>query len=499
MRENIVLYMGLGVFFMSHKSFLTAMLCITFFLFHHPYIIACKSNSFFGLNIDPKNPYGEAPITSLQELGIGSVRIEFKDSSEGDQIPTDGFNFFDSKIDSYHTSNIEILMIIDYSSLAGTPWGSSDPIAWTAFSEKYSARANVIATHYKGKISAYQIWNEPDLVGDESYKPYIPSQSYGKILKKAYETIKAADPNAKVITGSFASGNMSYISQMKSAAGGTIYADAVAIHPYGQRAPDNMPQPQWGFGNLSEFITIVKGYSSGKPLWITELGTVDQNYQSDYVKAVYRMTFNQFRTAIDRVFWFCWSDSMVPPFGLVDTNQQPKNTYHSYKSIFQELLPSISQDQTDCEPSSQNDTPDTSQENNNTSDNVTPGHQGVGELEQDEDENQQTAGNENVHSPVQSDSNISTNDIHNTNDQNSLSEYIPSLKRNGSKSKIDDTHSERSEGCECQPFAKTQSFTLFQSLMCMLCILLKFLLSSKTSPKKTSPKKTPLEKNSIIS
>ena len=109
---------------MLHKSFLTAMVCIAIFLFHHQSIIACKSSSFFGLNIDPKNPYGEAPITSLQDLGIGSVRIEFKDSSEGDQTPTDGFSFFDPKIDAYHASNIEILMIIDYSSLAGTPWGS---------------------------------------------------------------------------------------------------------------------------------------------------------------------------------------------------------------------------------------------------------------------------------------------------------------------------------------------------------------------------------------
>jgi hypothetical protein len=39
------------------------------------------------------------------------------------------------------------------------------------------------------------------------------------------------------------------------------------------------------------------------------------------------------------VFWFCWSDGMVPPFGLLRQNADPNNSadqkpaYHQYRSV----------------------------------------------------------------------------------------------------------------------------------------------------------------------
>jgi hypothetical protein len=36
---------------------------------------------------------------------------------------------------------------------------------------------------------------------------------------------------------------------------------------------------------------------------------------------------------VEVVFWFCWSDGMVSPFGVVDASGKPKPAYHRYQTI----------------------------------------------------------------------------------------------------------------------------------------------------------------------
>ena len=56
-----------------------------------------------------------------------------------------------------------------------------------------------LATRYKGKIRAYEIWNEPNL--GREWGGQADAVEYVKMLKIAYERIKQADPNAAVVTG----------------------------------------------------------------------------------------------------------------------------------------------------------------------------------------------------------------------------------------------------------------------------------------------------------
>lgn len=79
-------------------------------------------------------------------------------------------------------------------SQGGLPLSSrpSDPDAYGAFTAK-------VATRYKGKISAYEIWNEPNAVF--FYSPAPDPAGYTDLLKSAYPRIKAVDPDATVIGG----------------------------------------------------------------------------------------------------------------------------------------------------------------------------------------------------------------------------------------------------------------------------------------------------------
>jgi hypothetical protein len=60
-----------------------------------------------------------------------------------------------------------------------------------------------LATRYKGRIDAYQIWNEPNLAREWANRPPNPAD-YSRLLKVAYQSVKAADPNAYVISAGLA-------------------------------------------------------------------------------------------------------------------------------------------------------------------------------------------------------------------------------------------------------------------------------------------------------
>src|SRR5438132_1581089 len=65
--------------------------------------------------------------------------------------------------------------------------------------QDYANFVRAVASRYKGRIRAYEIWNEPNLAREWCGKP--PSgKEYVQLLKLAYETIKAADPTAWIIS-----------------------------------------------------------------------------------------------------------------------------------------------------------------------------------------------------------------------------------------------------------------------------------------------------------
>jgi hypothetical protein len=60
-----------------------------------------------------------------------------------------------------------------------------------------------VAERYRGRISAYQVWNEPNIYpewGEQSVDP----EAYTELLCLAYDAIKEADPDAIVLSGALA-------------------------------------------------------------------------------------------------------------------------------------------------------------------------------------------------------------------------------------------------------------------------------------------------------
>jgi hypothetical protein len=106
-----------------------------------------------------------------------------------------------------------------------------------------------LASRYKGKIQAYQIWNEPNLAREWGGKPPNP-QDYTRLLAIAYQRIKEADRDAVVIsagltpTGTSSNEAMPdtlYLEGMYQA-GFQAYCDMVGVHAAGfKAAPEISP------------------------------------------------------------------------------------------------------------------------------------------------------------------------------------------------------------------------------------------------------------------
>ena len=107
----------------------------------------------------------------------------------------------------------------------------------------------VLADRYKGRIAAYEVWNEPNLAREWGNQP-PNAAGYVALLQGCSQAIHAADPNAIVISAGLApTGNYDatatpddvFLQQMYDA-GFQKYVDAVGMHAPGYSAPDVPPQ-----------------------------------------------------------------------------------------------------------------------------------------------------------------------------------------------------------------------------------------------------------------
>ena len=129
-----------------------------------------------------------------------------------------------------------------------------------------------LATRYKGRIKAYEMWNEPQLA-DFMY-PWNDAEcnALATMTKRAYSTMKSCDPQALILAASIlpreSSGGMSkarrYLTAMQKK-GWNVDAFTCHIYPevgYGAA--------RWG-AMLQDTVSTLK--SMGTPtskLWITE-------------------------------------------------------------------------------------------------------------------------------------------------------------------------------------------------------------------------------------
>ncbi len=147
--------------------------------------------------------------------------------------------------------------------------------------DAYIRYVDFVSKELKGKVGAYEIWNEPDI------KPFnakdATASKYAELLKESYETIKKNDPDVIVIGGVLA-GSYEFLEEMLETGVGE-YMDAMSFHYYmGKRAPEE-GSARYKMDKLRE---IMCRYGlSDMPMYLTETGyansDVDEITQAKYI------------------------------------------------------------------------------------------------------------------------------------------------------------------------------------------------------------------------
>jgi outer membrane protein assembly factor BamB len=147
-----------------------------------------------------------------------------------------------------------------------------------------------VATRYRGRVSAYEVWNEPNLAHESGGKPGDPAV-YLATLQAAYPAIKQADPCALVLAAPMAATNnpdptvasedLPFYEQLYTLDDGAFLqvADAIAVHPgAGQHPPaahwgiDNPHHSHYYFRHIERIHSLMQRYGDTRQVWITEVG-----------------------------------------------------------------------------------------------------------------------------------------------------------------------------------------------------------------------------------
>jgi len=205
---------------------------------------------------------------------------------------------------------------------------------------------SVMAERYRGRIAAYQIWNEPNLNREWGEAPPDPLE-YTALLKVCYQAIKAADPEAIVVSAGLApTGTELPIAipdteflQAMYDAGAADYFDVLGLNAPGYKAPpeispeDAEATAEYGGGRWFTFrhvedmrdIMVANG-DEEKQIAILELGwttdmvnpeyawhAVTEEQQADYLVRAYRYAAEHWAPWIGPMFTIYIADFFWTP------------------------------------------------------------------------------------------------------------------------------------------------------------------------------------------
>ncbi|NLE60845.1 MAG: family 1 glycosylhydrolase, partial [Planctomycetes bacterium] len=230
------------------------------------------------------------------------------------------WKFYDDLVDVAHANGISIYGLLcywSYYSKKDTPEGVEEYCQW----------ARQVVRRYKDRIKHWEIWNEPNIFFWSG-----PKELYFSMLAKAYDAIKAEDPEAQVLGCSTAGIDVDFIKRTM-AAGANF--DALTIHPYRGELNDLQ---------FIQELRDVKKLVGGRPVWITEMGWPSDRFggtserrQASFVARTYLTSVAS--GAVASVSWYDFRNDGNDPyynefnFGMVRNDLRPKPAYRALATI----------------------------------------------------------------------------------------------------------------------------------------------------------------------
>lgn len=203
--------------------------------------------------------------------------------------------------------------------------------------ERLKAYCGAVAERYRGRIAAYQIWNEPNL--NREWGGYPPSPAaYATLLEMCANAVRAADPDAIIISAGLApTGTRNELAMPHDEflwgmyeAGASPHFDVLGVHAPGYRsAPEADPAnlddgdlPWMSFRHVEYFrAMMIANGDTHKQIAITETGwTIDPRPDSEY--HWFSVTPEQQGDYLQRAYLYA-AENWRPWVGLITTIYYP--------------------------------------------------------------------------------------------------------------------------------------------------------------------------------
>lgn len=260
----------------------------------------------------------------INDMGFGWVKQEFSwREIEGIQKGARDWYRPDLIVDMVEDAGLNLIIRLDRQPF----WAEVDPLdlhqnAPPANFQDFGDFCGAMAERYHGRIAAYQVWNEPNLNREWGDRPPNPAE-YTELLKVCYQAIKAADPNAIVISAGLAPTgtndatavpDVDFLQGMYNA-GAASYFDVLGLHAPGYNAPPELDPAEaetnkeeygggrwFAFRHVEDMRAIMVANGDGaKQAAILEMGwtldtvhshyswfAVDEQTQADYLVRAYQ-------------------------------------------------------------------------------------------------------------------------------------------------------------------------------------------------------------------
>ncbi len=194
----------------------------------------------------------------------------------------DRFTWYDREVEALRSRGLTVLGVFARTA----PWAGSDPggersdpSTWPpARMSDFTEYVRRVVGHYRGQISAYEIWNEPWARSSWSGTP----DKYVELAKAAAAAARSIDPRVELLGGSLSVPRPQFTDQVLGR--GLLNAvDAVSFHEFTD--PEAVTFTRGGHDQVTQWSQSLRGKlglagGENKALWNTEGGVPCPSYYS---------------------------------------------------------------------------------------------------------------------------------------------------------------------------------------------------------------------------
>lgn len=201
--------------------------------------------------------------------------------------------------------------------------------------DAFANYAAAAATRYRGRVTYWEIWNEPNLA--EFWGPNVSAADYAALVAVTAPRIRAANPAAVIVGGATSEIPLNYL-RTAFDNGLLDHIDVLSIHPYRWTSPESANS------EYAELRAIMAGYTTRRiPIWSGEWGYSVHAFNLDeqaQAKLATRMLVNNLAQGLDLSIWFSmhpWStnpaDGPNPEWGMIYLDHTPRPSFNALRNL----------------------------------------------------------------------------------------------------------------------------------------------------------------------